>query len=102
VEAMLVVVEDIELGVNESDMRPFESVVNLDPSKGPKGPKGIRVRPMFEKWAGSTEVITVDDALSQDVLARNFDMAGKLGGLGDGRAIGMGRCKITLTPINGG
>jgi hypothetical protein len=102
VEAVLLVTGDIEpLNVKVSDAIPWESVVNLDPSKGPKGPKGCRVRPMFRAWDGSVEVVVVDPILDESTLGMILDRAGRFGGLGDGRAVGMGRCAITVKKIAG-
>jgi hypothetical protein len=47
--------------------------------------KHIRVRPRFEKWSASGQLIIVDDLITDKVLQSIFDISGKLRGLGDWR-----------------
>ena len=47
--------------------------------------KHVRVRPIFDDWAVSGELETLDAAVTADVLDQMFDIAGRLAGLGDWR-----------------
>jgi len=47
--------------------------------------KHIRVRPRFDKWSASGELIITDDLITDKVLNDIFDISGRLRGLGDWR-----------------
>jgi hypothetical protein len=47
--------------------------------------KHIRVRPRFETWEATGELIVTDEQITQSVLADILEMAGKYKGLGDWR-----------------
>jgi len=47
--------------------------------------KHIRVRPRFDTWCTAGDLIVVDDQITQDVLSKILDIAGKAKGLGDWR-----------------
>jgi hypothetical protein len=47
--------------------------------------KHIRVRPRFDKWSASGDLIVTDDQITGDVLTDIFERAGKYKGLGDWR-----------------
>lgn len=47
--------------------------------------KHIRVRPKFERWSTSGELIVTDEAISLDVLKTIGEQAGQFGGIGDWR-----------------
>ncbi len=97
IQAATLVPNDARLSATVSDLRQLTMVVNLDPSKGNKGPRGPRTRAMLPPpWKATTELIVFDPILKQDVLERIAERAGKQVGLLDGRAIDFGRCFITL------
>jgi hypothetical protein len=50
-----------------------------------KDNKHIRVRPRFNEWSASGEVMVVDDLITDKVLTNILDIAGRLKGLGDWR-----------------
>jgi len=98
VEAALLVEQDATLSVGIDAVEPWSAVVNLDPSKGPKGPRGARTRPLIPTpWSAQTAITVMDDLLTGDVLARIADAAGKRCGLLDARTIDYGRCHIHVT-----
>jgi hypothetical protein len=100
IESAALVPHDALLDVDLAAVIPFSIVVNLDPSKGNKGPRGPRTRPMIPlPWCATGEVIVFDQILSEDVLQEIAERAGKQVGLLDGRAIDFGRCLITLTRL---
>lgn len=89
--------EDAILDVPIERVRPLTLVVNLDPTKGPKGGRGPRTRPAIAPpWNASTSMMVIDPILSLDVLSDIAERAGKQVGLLDGRAIDFGRCLITV------
>jgi hypothetical protein len=47
--------------------------------------KHVRVRPMFHEWAVSGTIMVNEPAITADVLAQLFEIAGRLAGLGDWR-----------------
>jgi hypothetical protein len=47
--------------------------------------KHIRVRPRFENWAASGELIVIDEQITTEVLSDILEYAGKYKGLGDWR-----------------
>jgi hypothetical protein len=47
--------------------------------------KHVRVRPIFDHWRVSGLVKVLEPAITQDILAQLFDVAGRLVGLGDWR-----------------
>lgn len=100
IQAATLFPRDAELGVHKDALKPLTMVVNLDPSKGNKGPRGARTRPMIPPpWKARAEMIVFDPILKQDVLERIAERAGKQVGLLDGRAIDFGRCLITLKKV---
>jgi len=91
--------EDAVLDVPIEKVKPLTLVVNLDPTKGPKGARGPRTRPVIAPpWNASTTVMSLDPILTLDVLQQIAEKAGKQVGLLDGRAIDFGRCLITVRP----
>ena len=79
------------------DLTPFTTIVNLDPSKGPRGPKGPRTRAMLAPpWRATAEVIVFDTILTEAHLAEIYERAGKQCGLLDGRTIDFGRGLISI------
>lgn len=97
VQGAMIIEEEAILDVDISKVVAWEAVVNGDPSKGPRGPKVIRVRPLIPlPWSAQTRVAVYDDLLSHAMLSKIMDAAGKKVGLLDGRAIDMGRCEIIV------
>lgn len=47
--------------------------------------KHVRVRPMFDNWSASGELIVSDEQITTEVLSDILEMAGKYKGLGDWR-----------------
>lgn len=47
--------------------------------------KHVRVRPQFQTWATSGELVVSDDQITESILADILQMAGKYKGLGDWR-----------------
>jgi hypothetical protein len=47
--------------------------------------KHIRVRPRFESWSATGELVVVDDQITEAVLTDILEVAGKYKGLGDWR-----------------
>jgi hypothetical protein len=47
--------------------------------------KHVRVRPRFDQWSASGELVVVDEQITDSVLYDILDMAGKYKGLGDWR-----------------
>lgn len=47
--------------------------------------KHVRVRPRFDQWSASGELLVVDEQITDDVLSDILEMAGKYKGLGDWR-----------------
>lgn len=47
--------------------------------------KHVRVRPRFDKWSASGEIMIVDKEITVDKLALILDIAGRMKGLGDWR-----------------
>ena len=92
--------EDARLDVTPDKIVPYIAIVNLDPSKGERGPRGPRCRPMIPlPWSAETTVTLIDDAMTDEHLAKILDAAGRLVGLLDGRKVGFGRCEITVKPL---
>lgn len=89
--------EDAILDVPVERVRPLTLVVNLDPSKGSKGPRGPRTRPAIAPpWNATATLEVIDPILTLDVISQIAERAGKQVGLLDGRAIDFGRCLITV------
>ena len=98
IQSATIVPNDVRLSATVAELQPMTLVVNLDPSKGNKGPRGPRTRPMLQvPWTGTAELIVFDQILKPDVLKRIADRAGTQVCLLDGRAIDFGRCFITVT-----
>jgi hypothetical protein len=97
VQSATVVPEDAVLNVLMSQVVPLTMVVNLDPSKGQKGPRGPRTRPSVPlPWSAEALIIVVDPILKLEVLRRIAERAGKQVGLLDGRSIDFGRCNFEV------
>lgn len=47
--------------------------------------KHVRVRPRFDRWAISGEIVIVDSQITKEILTSILDIAGRLKGLGDWR-----------------
>lgn len=89
--------EDAVLDVPIERVKPLTLVVNLDPSKGSKGPRGPRTRPAIAApWNAVASIEVIDPILTPDVLSQIAERAGLQVGLLDGRAIDYGRCLITV------
>lgn len=96
-EGAMLVDADAPLDMPLSAVEMWTAVVNLDPSKGPKGPRGARTRPRLPlPWSATTTITVLDDLLSLPVLQSIFEAAGKRCGLLDARTIDYGRCHITI------
>lgn len=66
-------------------------------SVGVNGKRVMRVRPKFMPWGLVLKGVFVEDAgLNFDELRRVIELAGIVEGIGDGRAIGYGRCNVTV------
>lgn len=68
--------------------------------------KHIRVRPRFESWAASGELVVVDDQITTEVLSDILEVAGKYKGLGDWRPSSktpgtFGMFKASIAEISG-
>jgi hypothetical protein len=97
IEAATIFPVDFELDATLDQLIPFTNVVSLNPSLGPKSPRGPRTRPMLPTpWRAHGEMLVIDPILTLDVLQRIAERAGKQCGLLDGRAIDFGRCFITV------
>lgn len=102
IQAAMIITSDLVLNVTEDRVFPLTLVVNLDPSKGNKGPRGPRTRPCIAPpWGGRCEAVVVDPILKLDVLERLAERAGKQVGFLDGRAIDFGRAYVTVRPAKG-
>jgi hypothetical protein len=70
--------------------------------------KHVRVRPRFEQWSTSGELVIIEDQINDKVLRDIFDISGRLRGLGDWRPgapkrpgpFGIFQAKIT--PVSNG
>jgi hypothetical protein len=77
--------------MQESDFTKHEAAARsmgftLFKKRAKIGPsKHVRVRPRFDNWSASGELVVVDDQITDSVLADILDMAGKYKGLGDWR-----------------
>jgi hypothetical protein len=100
IEGALLVDSDAMLSASVDAVQAWTAVVNLDPSKGPKGPRGARTRPLIPvPWTASTSLTVMDDLLTADVLSRIAEAAGKRCGLLDARSIDYGRCHMTVKEV---
>ena len=85
------------IGKKIDDLRPFRAVVNLIPSRGRRGPRGARTRPMIPvPWSAVVNFVVVDPVLEEKVLGEIAERAGKQVGFLDGRSKGFGRAVITV------
>lgn len=99
-EATLFVESDAPLSVSADKLVQYVVVVNLDPGKGERGPRGPRCRPMVPMpWSGEATIALIDAAVTDEHLAKIADVSGRLVGLLDGRKIGFGRCEMTVRRI---
>lgn len=97
IEAAMIVEDDAILNVSVEKVVPWTVVVNLDPSKGPKGPRGARTRPLIPlPWKAATTIRAFDALITQEILSKITEAAGWKVGFLDARAIDMGRCDITV------
>lgn len=94
-EAALFVEDDAVIDVTADKVIAYIAIVNLHPSRGPRGPRGPRCRPMVPMpWRAETYATLIDDAVTNEHLAKLLDYGGRLCGLLDARTIGYGRCEI--------
>lgn len=90
--------EDAVLDVPIERVKPLTLVVNLDPTKGPKGGRGPRTRPAIAPpWSAETTIYVLDSILTLAVLEEVGERAGMQVGFLDGRAIDFGRAAVTVT-----
>jgi len=68
----------------------FRTVVNGNPTKGPKGGKVVAMRPVLPVWAMSLTVVVFSDILGWDKFRAILDAAG-VQGVGNARKLGYGR-----------
>jgi hypothetical protein len=68
-----------ELAVKEMGFVLFKKRARIGQSKH------IRVRPRFDAWATTGELVVTDDQITDEVLADILEVAGKYKGLGDWR-----------------
>ena len=65
IQSATIITDDAVLDVSEAQVMPLTLVVNLDPSKGNKGPRGPRTRPMIPvPWQASTRIIVFDPIIT--------------------------------------
>lgn len=76
----------------------FRTVVNGNPTRGPKGGKVTSMRPIFPDWAMSFTVVVFADILGWDDFLRIVDAAGAQG-IGNARKLGCGRFTAKVTKL---
>lgn len=74
----------------------WRAVANLSPTKGPRGGKGAKVWPCFDKWALTFPVILYPDLLDLERFTSIVENAGIGEGIGDARRLGKGRFTGTV------
>lgn len=76
----------------------FRTVVNGNPTKGPKGGKVTYMRPIFPVWSMSLTVVVFADILGWDKFEKIVDAAGAQG-IGNARKLGYGRFTAKVTKL---
>jgi len=76
----------------------FRTVVNGNPTRGPKGGKVTSMRPIFPVWAMSMTAVVFADILGWDDFLRVVDAAGAQG-IGNARKLGYGRFTAKVTKL---
>jgi hypothetical protein len=76
----------------------FRTVVNGNPTKGPKGGKVVSMRPVLPRWAMSLTVVVFADILGWDKFKQIVDAAG-VQGIGNARKLGYGRFGAEITEL---
>lgn len=76
----------------------FRTVVNGNPTKGPKGGKVVSMRPVLPVWSMSLTVIVFADILGWDKFKSIVDAAG-VQGIGNARKLGYGRFSTVVTEL---
>lgn len=76
----------------------FRTVVNGNPTKGPKGGKVVSMRPVLPTWAMSLTVVVFADILGWDKFKQIVDAAG-VQGIGNARKLGYGRFSTEITQL---
>lgn len=76
----------------------FRTVVNGNPTKGPKGGKVVSMRPVFPVWGMSVTVVVFADILGWDKFEKIIDAAGAQG-IGNARKLGYGRFTTKVTKL---
>jgi len=76
----------------------FRTVVNGNPTKGPKGGKVVSMRPVLPAWGMSLTVVVFADILGWDKFKNIVDAAG-VQGIGNARKLGYGRFNAKITEL---
>ena len=76
----------------------FRAIVNGNPTKGPKGGKVARMRPILPIWAMSLTVVVFSDILGWDKFKNIVDAAGAQG-IGNARKLGYGRFTANVVEL---
>lgn len=76
----------------------FRTVVNGNPTKGPKGGKVVSMRPVLPVWAMSLTVVVFADILDWAKFRQIVDAAGAQG-VGNARKLGYGRFSAQVTEL---
>jgi hypothetical protein len=76
----------------------FRTVVNGNPTKGPKGGKVAAMRPVLPVWAMSLTVVVFSDILGWDKFKKIVEAAGAQG-IGNARKLGYGRFNAQVTEL---
>jgi hypothetical protein len=82
------VVDDMPLGITNLDderLEQFGSHCTGNVSKGSRGGKVFKIRPLVKSWGGSCVIHVFDDRLTDDVLQTAITFAGVYRGIGDWR-----------------
>jgi hypothetical protein len=76
----------------------FRTVVNGNPTKGPKGGKVVSMRPVLPVWGMSLTVVVFSDVLGWDKFKSIVEAAGAQG-IGNARKLGYGRFNTQVTEL---
>lgn len=76
----------------------FRTVVNGNPTKGPKGGKVVSMRPVLPVWAMSLTVVVFSDILGWDKF-KSIVEAAEAQGVGNARKLGYGRFNAQVTEL---
>jgi hypothetical protein len=76
----------------------FRTVVNGNPTRGPKGGKVVSMRPIFPTWAMTMTAVVFADILGWDDFLRVLDLSGAQG-IGNARKLGYGRFTVKVTKL---